>query len=32
MKNFLFVYRSEPNNNQPSPEEMQASAIKFDLQ
>ncbi len=25
MQNFLFVYRSEPNSNQPSPEEMQAN-------
>ena len=29
MKNFLFVYRSEPNNNQYSPEEMQASMKKW---
>jgi hypothetical protein len=29
MKNFLFVYRSEPNNNQPSPEEMQANMKRW---
>ena len=29
MKNFLFVYRSEPNNNQYSPEEMQASMKRW---
>jgi hypothetical protein len=29
MKNFLFVYRSEPSNNQSSPEEMQASMKRW---
>ncbi|MBB5438109.1 hypothetical protein HDC92_001784 [Pedobacter sp. AK017] len=29
MKNFLFVYRSEPNRNQPSPEEMQANMKRW---
>lgn len=29
MKNFLFLYRSEPSKNQPSPEEMQANMKRW---